>query len=667
MQINHIHVENYKTYLTLDLDVSVRDEERPIILIGGMNGSGKTTLFDAIYGALYGLEIRDERHFRELFNSGVADITGKRIVLEIDFEGMIGSKTAQYKQTRTYQVVNAKAVENVTLHIGGNTYSYGTRTALKERTLNEEAVKKIIKANLPKELSNYFLFDAMKTSELVKDEQINRLIRDNIKSVMGFNKYSLLVDVASKMLDEMKAGRLENENQKKEFQELQERKRNIEGELSLLRARYDEALSYANNNKEQYEMLKAGKNSNDVIRDKINRTETRINEIMKSEQMFRQSADELTKQLETDVFVQKLAASIKNEVEQIVNHKHSLEESKKNILSEKQVETIASKVVAIIKKRYNTSQEIDLSAIVSAVMYEQEADELRDRYDYLSNADVEVLKTVAYSTMMNPYNQLEQTRDRVEEDMRDLPKLQQQLEEYKQSLAGDDFSMILLYEENDRTLTSLKEQISQKNMEIKKVENEIGKYDFDIPNVPDPKFELMKQLPDFFRKLQHRLLLNRKRDIEQMMKEQLNINLVSYAGTIERVELSDSEDNILFKMYHKQGNEIPLNQLNAGAKQTVMQVLLKVLYELGDYEPPVMIDTVMGVLDKESRATIIENYFPNLARQTILLSTDSEIRTEDDYKRLEAYISKVYTVHRDKEHQCTMVSDDYFGEILKDE
>ena len=667
MQINHIHVENYKTYLTLDLDVSVRDEERPIILIGGMNGSGKTTLFDAIYGALYGLEIRDERHFRELFNSGVADITGKRIVLEIDFEGMIGSITAQYKLTRTYQVFNAKAVENVTLHIGGNTYSYGTRTALKERTLNEEAVKKIIKANLPKELSNYFLFDAMKTSELVKDEQINRLIRDNIKSVMGFNKYSLLVDVASKMLDEMKAGRLENENQKKEFQELQERKRNIEGELSLLRSRYDEALSYANNNKEQYEMLKAGKNSNDVIRDKINRTETRINEIMQSEQMFRQSAEELTKQLETDVFVQKLAASIKNEVEQIVNHKHSLEESKKNILSEKQVETIASKVVAIIKKRYNTSQEIDLPAIVSAVMYEQEADELRDRYDYLSNADVEVLKTVAYSTMMNPYNHHEQTRDRIEEDMRDLPKLQQQLDEYKQSLAGDDFSMILLYEENDRTLTSLKEQISQKNMEIKKVENEIGKYDFDIPNVPDPKFELMKQLPDFFRKLQHRLLLNRKRDIEQMMKEQLNINLVSYAGTIERVELSDSEDNILFKMYHKQGNEIPLNQLNAGAKQTVMQVLLKVLYELGDYEPPVMIDTVMGVLDKESRATIIENYFPNLARQTILLSTDSEIRTEDDYKRLEAYISKVYTVHRDKEHQCTTVSDDYFGELLKDE
>ena len=666
MQINHIHVENYKTYLMLDLDVSVKDEERPIILIGGMNGSGKTTLFDAIYGALYGLEIRDERHFRELFNSGVTDIIGKRIVLEIDFEGMIGSKTAQYKLTRTYQIVNAKAVENVTLHIGGTTYTYGTRTAQKDRTINEEAVKKIIKANLPKELSNYFLFDAMKTSELVKDEQINQLIRDNIKSVMGFNKYSLLVDVSSKMLDEMKAGRIENENLKKEFQELQERKRNIEGELSSLRNSYDDALGYANNNREQYNMLKDGRNKNDITKDQISRTEARINEIRKSEQAFRQNADELTKQLETDIFVQKLASSIKNEVEQILNHKLSLEESKKSILSEKQIENIAGRVVAIIQKRYVTSQTIDLPSIVSAVMYEQEADEIKDRYDYLNNADVEAIKSLVNSTMMNPYNSFEQSRDRTEEEMKDLPKLQRQLESYRESLAGDDFSMISLYEENERNITSLKEQIREKETEITKIEKEIGRYDFDIPNVPDPKFELMKQLPDFFRKLQHKLLMNRKRDIENMMKEQLNINLVSYSGTIERVELSDSDDNISFKMYHKQGNEIPLNQLNAGAKQTVMQVLLKVLYELGDYEPPVMIDTVMGVLDKESRATIIENYFPNLARQTILLSTDSEIRTEDDYKLLEAYISKVYTVHRDKEHQCTTVSDDYFGETLKD-
>jgi DNA sulfur modification protein DndD len=54
-----------------------------------------------------------------------------------------------------------------------------------------------------------------------------------------------------------------------------------------------------------------------------------------------------------------------------------------------------------------------------------------------------------------------------------------------------------------------------------------------------------------------------------------------------------------------------LNQLNTASKQVVIQVLLKSLHEFGDYDPPVMIDTVMGVLDETSRATVLENYFPS--------------------------------------------------------
>ena len=39
------------------------------------------------------------------------------------------------------------------------------------------------------------------------------------------------------------------------------------------------------------------------------------------------------------------------------------------------------------------------------------------------------------------------------------------------------------------------------------------------------------------------------------------------------------------------------------------------LRNLGDYNPPVMIDTVMGVLDEESRDVLMEEYFPSLADQ----------------------------------------------------
>lgn len=42
MIIKRIKVSNYKTYLNLDLDLSVA-LDKPIILIGGGNGGGKTT------------------------------------------------------------------------------------------------------------------------------------------------------------------------------------------------------------------------------------------------------------------------------------------------------------------------------------------------------------------------------------------------------------------------------------------------------------------------------------------------------------------------------------------------------------------------------------------------------------------------------------------------
>ena len=125
-------------------------------------------------------------------------------------------------------------------------------------------------------------------------------------------------------------------------------------------------------------------------------------------------------------------------------------------------------------------------------------------------------------------------------------------------------------------------------------------------------------------------------------------------------------ENFTIKLYHKAGNEISLNQLNAASKQIFIQVLLKVLRNLGDYNPPVMIDTVMGVLDEESRDVLMEEYFPQLAEQTILLCTTSEIRKDSDYVRLEPFISKTYTLKRNVEEQNTTVKTGYFGITLND-
>ncbi len=267
MQIQHISAENYKTYLHLDLDISV-EKDRPIILIGGANGGGKTTLFDTIAGALYGLEIKDKKTFRELLNSAIEDTNNQKIILSISFMGYAGGSLNQYKLTRTYACIEDKVSENVTLLWDSNKFSYGTYSSIDQRKDMESTINSIIKANLPKELSNYFLFDAMKTGELVKEEQLSGLIQNNIQSVMGFYKYSQLQKASQLLLEEENAKRLKDKEQKREYEQVVKDKEKAEEEKKNLEKILSDALEYAADNKQHIEQLRKGQKDNEAIQEK---------------------------------------------------------------------------------------------------------------------------------------------------------------------------------------------------------------------------------------------------------------------------------------------------------------------------------------------------------------------------------------------------------------
>lgn len=670
MKIKKIHAENYKTYKLLDLNLEVT-EDRPIILIGGGNGCGKTTLFDAIYHALYGLKIDNARHFEELFNAGVKNesgMTNKYIVLEVTFSGLVLNQEQQYKLKRAYMLADNRVLESVTLNMGGNQFSYGSGTPASVRSTNEDVVNKIIAANLPAELSNYFLFDAMKTSDLVKEEQINKLIMKNINSVMGFNKYAQLRKVSESLLAEKKAERMQNDKLREEYSKLTKEKQDLEEEIEKLNDEKGAALNYANENKEQYDLVKAGRSADDVTRSMMEKVNSSIKATIEAEKKYSQDIDILAKDLETKVVYPKLASIIKTEVEVILHAKREAQSARVHQLTDSQIESITKQLVHIIEDRYVKNGIIDVPSLISELKLQQEKENtVEDKYAFFSSSDVNVLDKLISTAIDNPFALLDEKRDRLNQDIALLPNQRKQLKEYELTLNGSDYTLLELYEKNTARIKELNDAIESKKGKIEELKKKIEKYDYDIPQVPDPQYDMLCILPDFFKTLSAKLLRAKKASIERMMRDQLNINLIIYAGMIGRVELSaDGGDDISFKIYHKNGNEIYLSQLNAGAKQTVMQVLLKVLYNLGDYEPPVMIDTVMGVLDKESREVILEKYFPDLAHQTILLSTDTEITTEHDFEKIQAYVAKTYTLHRDKENQCTYISEDYFGETIKD-
>lgn len=661
MLIKRIKAKNFKTYLNLDLDMSV-DEERPIILIGGVNGGGKTTLFESIYGALYGLHIYTVRQFKELLNAGALGREDEKITLELHFTGRVLNEEQQYVLTRTYALnPSGNPVESVKLNMNGTIFQYGTATPPAQRAEQEAQVNKIIKANLPQELSRYFLFDAMEAGSLLKEDQLNRVIKENIENVMGFNKYMQLAKSSENLYQAMTAQRLQVENEKKEYLELLEQKKAKEIELNSLKQQQQDALQYSVSNKELYDNLKSGLNQETTIKNKIEQTKNQIDSIYKKEELFRIDLNSFVNDFELNVCLPKVIESIKNEVTLILKTKNEkLQQSNTNIGAE-QIEAVSKSVLQYLITRELLDKEVEIRDIVDFVMSANSNTSLIDEYDYLDFSEVKALEDLLNKKTTNTFPAINQQQLDLNLGMMQIPGLELQIEQMKAQIAGRDYGLLKAYEDNEANIKNLDARIAEMTAEIAKIAKKLHAYDIQISQEPDPKYDTLGRLRGFFEDIANQLLKAKKQQIELKMKQDLNLNLSAYRDVIERVELSENLSNLTFKLFHKAGNEIYLNQLNTASKQIVVQVLLKSLHEFGDYNPPVMIDTVMGVLDETSRSTIMENYFPELSHQTILLSSDSEIRPGTDFEKIEPFISKTYTLQRDREKQLTDIVTGYFG------
>lgn len=661
MIIRRIKISNYKTYLSLDLDLTVRPDQ-PIILIGGMNGGGKTTLFEAICGALYGLKIKDKAHFMELLNNGAVGKVTPQIMLELAFDGVVLGQTQKYMLRRTYALnPSDKPVESVTLNMNGNAFVYGTAMPLQQRAMAEQQVNKIIKANLPQELSQYFLFDAMQSSELLKENVFAQIIKDNIQNVMGFNKYILLKNATEHLQQEWASRRLEAQKEAEEYNSLCEQRNKMIEEQNRNLEEQDKIYKYLTSIQEEYDAAKEGAKSSAEINRKIEALEADIKQTHDLAQRYNEQLKQVVDTLEINVFFPKLALGISNEINDIIRQKDALKLERQGILSLEQMRDVTAKIISFLKTKALCAPNVDNETVVSFLANQQESLNRKDEYAFLDDTEFEALKNLLNANSVNEFLQLNDLHYDLEKKIENYDNQQKQIDILRRSLVSGNGEIIKAYEDNSRQLEILKKEQDDRKLAIEKLERRIHQFDVQIQQEPDVKFDTLVKLKPLFEDVADSLLKRKKMKIEEDMKEQLNKLLISYKGCIAKVELSDSMENFTIRLFHKAGNEISLNQLNAASKQIFIQVLLKVLRNLGDYNPPVMIDTVMGVLDEESRDVLMEEYFPGLADQTILLCTTSEIRKDKDYPKLEPFVSRTYTLMRDVELQSTHVEEGYFG------
>lgn len=584
MLIQRIKISNYKTYLSLDLDLTV-DDDRPIILIGGANGGGKTTLFEAISGALYGLKIENKEHFMELLNQGALNTAKPEISLQITFVGKVLGQQQKYILKRVYQLnPQGKPLESVSLNMNGNMYVYGTMTAPKDRVKAEQEINKIIKANLPQELSQYFLFDAMQSSELLKKNVFAQTIRDNFENVLGFKKYLQLKRAAEKLQQEWAQQRLEAEKEAQEYNELCAQKDKLTADLNTCIAEQDTKYKYLASVEVEYKRAKDGAQEASALNKKIQELASKIDDIVKRAATYAEDLKAFVDNIEIDLFLPKLASNLAQEINNILHIKEQLQKENTGAYPLETLKDVTNKIITYLKDLSLCSESVDEEQVVSHIVAIQNSTNKEDPFGYLDEAEVTALSNLVKRTGSNQFIALDRQRQELEIQLSTLDNLRSQKQTLEQTQAGGNEYLIQNYEAAQKQIEKLKGQEATLKADIQRLEKRIHQFDVQIQQEPDIKFDTLVKLKPLFEKIADSLLKKKKAQIESEMQQQLNKLLVSYKGHVAKVELSDSIEQFNIKLYHTAGNEISLNQLNAASKQIFIQVLLKVLRNLANIQ-----------------------------------------------------------------------------------
>lgn len=130
--------------------------------------------------------------------------------------------------------------------------------------------------------------------------------------------------------------------------------------------------------------------------------------------------------------------------------------------------------------------------------------------------------------------------------------------------------------------------------------------------------------------------------LELLLTQRFN-QLCRKKGFLERVAI-DTQTFVV--TLYRLGKPFSRHQLSAGENQLFATAILWSLRELSGRPMPVIVDTPLSRLDSEHRISMMQEFFPFVSQQTLLLGTDIEL-DDELYTYLQPAISRTYELQFD--------------------
>lgn len=630
------------------------NNDKNIILIGGKNGSGKTTILNGIRACLYGAQIFGSKNINNQYSEYIRESLnhkaleeGERICsieLEIDLEKDNIVYDYYIKREWTFEK-NDKIIEKLKIKKNNEILEQ----------IEIEEMENYFRTYMPKEIFDFFFFDGEKIKELMGNSELNNELKKEILVLFNLDIFESLSEDLNKFL-KIKSDRKELSDDEQKIQILKDQLHHekiffekIEKKLPNDIKKIEEISKKIEDLKEEY-CKKGGLSKSDIEVIKVK------NEFLNnSYQEILRDISDFTGELLPFIILQKMVIELKEEIKVGENKKaYDLLLSHLNISS--------------LKEEFGEKNNIELEEMIDRLenLYKKKLllNNKIKNYHSPSDDEIEILNNIFQKVENFKNNYIDEKYKKINEFKEEMKALRTKLEinEKDESLKniGDEIkkmeenkNMLSLKYKDDKEIAA-KRSLSIQELEIK-IEIATNELKYSKEKITN-KTLITNKVDKILKKYIHIKKTEKMKKIKYYFREMFNI-LHRKQDFINSIEIEENSLNI--KLFDVSGNNISRNKLSEGEKQIYILSLLYALILTSERQIPLVMDTLLGRLDSEHRANILENYLKKVGKQIIILSTDSEIDNKY-YKMIEERVAKKYEMNFDLKNNRVHISNSYF-------
>jgi DNA sulfur modification protein DndD len=643
MIIESLTISNFRNYFgenTLNLSPT---EDKNVILIGGMNGAGKTTLTDAVRLCLYGPKVNGKvfsdskyqeyisiNHCRKNRNNRGRYFIAMDLTLNDEYPPLRVTVKREFIPN-----VEGNFTEHLSITRNGNDIEI----------IDENYWDYYIERLIPPEVSRYFFFDGETVREAIASDSARTYLNAAIDDLAGVSSLTVLKNDLLEVRKRIASSSAKTASLKK----IGEKR----GRISEIEAKNAELQSKIDGFVENRMVLGGERDKLDTeLKRLIGVKESKSNEIRDNINLAKQQLEQQNASVYEFCF-NRLPFRIANHAlvstinRAMKEHDSRLAVYSKELLNRAIAEIKNDEGNAILdaqglaKKELNVALDL-ISARIQMVNALDGPAILDLTYPRVKKMENAIVTDNESSLFIQLFNDREMTTLKIKDLESELKKF-------------DDVSMTQLtdaIDEINSKIDSYREQIGQlqniisyNNSNLQKLEEDIsaeerssiiGIRDKEAIRVIDSTSAAIEVRAEMAREKSRSLLTLSVNEIYSLLKNNSDM--------VKRVEVS-SDCSVNLLAYEEE--VVRISGISEGEKGILMYSLIFGLHALTKSKLPLIIDSPLGRMDSIHVDNLIQEFYPSVGQQVIILSHDREI-TKDGLNKMEPILAHTYTIRKDE-------------------